>query len=308
MIMFLKRQFGYVILVVAGLMMTSCGMFDNQGTPEGYVRHCVKLLDTKALYADSGEWKAKKEETLEAAKTLASMEEAHSLVEAAAKVAGGKHSFLQAPVKDTASFEEIAPAVELLDSNIAKIVLPAHSGVKVSDSLYTYSVLNFLQEHSDAKGVILDLRGNRGGNMYPMIAAVAPLLPDDDILSFKARSRTIPISLEYIMRISGMSGESINKFPATTPIAILTDDWTGSSGEATLLCFRGLDNVRTFGIPTAGYASANTPYPLKDGYQLVITESCDMAHSGEVFCDDPIAPDVTTETPLEDAIDWIESL
>ena len=81
--------------------------------------------------------------------------------------------------------------------------------------------------------------------------------------------------------------------------------WTASSGEATLLCFRGLDNVRTFGVPTAGYASANVPYTLTDGYRLVITTSCDKARTGEVFCDDPIEPDVETDTPLEDAVSWI---
>ena len=90
-----------------------------------------------------------------------------------------------------------------------------------------------------------------------------------------------------------------------TPAAILTDDMTGSSGEATLLYFRGLDNVLTFGTPTAGYASANIVKALADGYTLLITTSCDMARTGEIFCDDPIEPDVLTQTPLEDAVAWI---
>ena len=29
------------------------------------------------------------------------------------------------------------------------------------------------------------------------------------------------------------------------------------------------------------------------------------ARTGEVFCDDPINPDVVTETPLGDALEWI---
>ena len=90
-------------------------------------------------------------------------------------------------------------------------------------------------------------------------------------------------------------------------MALLTDDWTGSSGEAVMLCFQGLDYSRTFGIPTAGYASANKTYPLPDGSMLVLTIGEDVARTGEVFCDDPIAPDVVSETPLEDAIKWIES-
>lgn len=78
--------------------------------------------------------------------------------------------------------------------------------------------------------------------------------------------------------------------------------------EDTLLCFRGLDNVRTFGMPTAGYASANVTKFLSDGYLLVITTSCDVARTGEVFCADPIEPDVRTDTPLEDAAAWVRSM
>lgn len=301
----MKKHFILLTLLLAAL--SSCSLFDNQGTPNGYVKHCVRLLDSRALYADSPEWSAKKAEILAAAKDFTSMDEAHEAVREAAKVAGGKHSSLTEPVRDTSSYEEAAPEVKLLGQNILHIVLPAHMGVKVSDSLFVYTVLNFLREHADARGVVLDLRDNRGGNMYPMIAAVSPLIPDGDVLRFKSRTRTSPVPLDYVTRSQGLSQDGF-KFPASTPVAILTNDWTASSGEATLLCFRGLDNVRTFGIPTAGYASGNTPYPLADGYSLVITESCDEARTGEVFCDDPIAPDVRTETPLEDAVSWISAV
>ena len=293
-----------VSLLALSLAVCSCSLFDNQSTPNGYVKHCVRLLDKQALYADAPAWSAKKAEILAAAKAYTTMDEAHAAIQEAAKVAGGKHSSLAEPVRDTSAYEERIPEVSLLENKLIHIVLPAHSGVKVGDSLYVHTVLDFLLEHADAAGVILDLRHNNGGNMYPMIAAVSPLLPDGIVLSFKSRQRTMPVSLDYIRRDQGLSPES-DRFPASTPVAILTDEWTASSGEATLLCFRGLDNVRTFGVPTAGYASANVPYTLIDGYRLVITTSCDKARTGEVFCDDPIEPDVETDTPLEDAVSWI---
>lgn len=91
------------------------------------------------------------------------------------------------------------------------------------------------------------------------------------------------------------------------PVAILTNEWTGSSGEAVLLCFRGLDNVRVFGSPTAGYASSNQPFTMSDGATMWLTTGCDVARTGETFCDDPIDPDVTTETPMQDALAWLRS-
>jgi hypothetical protein len=301
----MKKTIPYLLAALVAFVPASCSFLDNQSTPAGYVRHCIRLLDRDGLYADSPEWKIKKKEALSSAKTITTMEEAHSCVEDAGRVAGGKHTFLFAPVKDTASYSEQAPEVAMLEEGILHVVLPGHTGVKVSDSLYIHTVFDCLQEHLDAKGVIVDLRDNGGGNMYPMIAAVSPLLPDGDILKFKGRKRTVPIPLEYVVKSYGLTPESIGKLPASTPIAVLTNSMTGSSGEATLLCFRGLSNVRTFGGPSAGYASGNVTHELADGYKFAITRSCDVARTGEVFCDDPIDPDVPTETPLEDAVHWI---
>ena len=294
------KRLTYILLVAFGV--TGCGFFSgNQGTPEGYVQYCVKMLDRQALYADTPEWAETKKAIL--SEDITSMDEAHDAVSRAAAAAGGKHSRLVKPVKDTVSYDEVAPQVEMLEGNVIHIVLPAHTGVKVSDSLYTHTVFDFLQEHPDAEGVILDLRGNNGGNMYPMIAAISPIIPDGIIIRFQNRKRTSPITLDYVMQNAGLSG--VKKFPSTLPIAILTDEGTGSSAEATLLCFRGLDNARSFGAPTAGYASANIVLPLADGYTLLITIGRDLARTGEVFCDDPIAPDFPTETPLSTAIQWI---
>lgn len=298
-----------ISLLLLAFAVSACGFVGgNQNTPGGFVRHCVRLLDREALFADSPEWLEAKTAVLAEAKTFTSMDQAREAVSKAAKVAGGKHSALVPPVTDTTSYPEVAPKVRLLDGNILHVVLPFHTGIKVSDSLYIHVVLDFLLAHRDARGVVLDLRGNTGGNMGPMISSVSPLLPDGIILRFKARTRTMPIWLESILRGASLTGSNIEKFPASTPVAILTDDNTGSSGEATLLCFRGLDNVRTFGMPTAGYASANVTKFLADGYLLVITTASDMARTGEVFCDDPIEPDVRTETPLEDAVVWIDSV
>ena len=49
------------------------------------------------------------------------------------------------------------------------------------------------------------------------------------------------------------------------------------------------------------------PAPGPGGDHLVLTVGCDVARTGEAFCDDPIAPDVLTATPLEDALTWLRS-
>jgi peptidase, S41 family len=96
-----------------------------------------------------------------------------------------------------------------------------------------------------------------------------------------------------------------DKFRA--PVAILTSNVTASSGEATLLSFRGLENTRTFGQPSAGYASGNLIIDMPDGAGLMVTTANDVARTGEEFSEDPIAPDVSTDRPEQAATEWLHS-
>ena len=294
-----------MFLACTALVVLGCGRMIDADTPEGYVRHCIRLMDKQALYADGDSWKSMKKQTLEHAKNITTIPEARSLVEEALKVSGGKHSRLVEPhpVLDDDLFEELMPEVSLREDGIIVLKLPAHSNS--NDSLYTFTVFDFLQAHQDARGVVIDLRDNTGGNMYPMIAAVSPLIPDGFFISFKGRKFNQPVSLDYVEQMAGITAKKKFKLPDTLSIALLTNELTGSSGEATLLAFRGLKNTRTFGSPTAGFASANTPILLNDDYMMVLTIGQDVARTGEVFCDDPIAPDVMTDSPLEEGISWI---
>lgn len=259
-------------------------------------------MDKQGLFADGPDWESAKAEALSA--VPGSMEEAQEVVQTAAKVAGGKHSFLQlaGSVVADATSEWPAPEVSFSEDGIPVVSLPHFSGNHDEGVKYASAVLSAIPE--EIPGVVIDLRGNTGGNMYPMIAAVHRFLPDDDsTLRFRTHSRTQWIPLSYAVQSAGVQQQS----RIECPVAILTDSLTASSGEATLICFRGLDYVRVFGGPTAGYASANQPFPLPGGDHLVLTTGCDVARTGEVFCDDPIDPDVQTDTPLEDALAWINT-
>ena len=302
----MRKSFLRILLFTLPFAISACGLFDDQSTPYGYVKSSFRIIDEHALYAN-GDWIIERESYLSEAKSIDNFDDAHRIVKSALAFAGRKHSALVAPVTDTTAYEELPSEAYMLEGGIAYLKLPAHQGVKVSDSIYIHTVLDFLQSHLDATGVIVDLRDNHGGNMYPMITAVAPLLPDGEIISWRTRKQTSATTLDIAVRYAGLSLGEISKFPDNTPIAILINDWTGSAGELTLLCFRGLEKARTFGIPTAGYASGNLSFPMSDGYTLVITTARAIARTGEVFCDDPITPDVETETPLEDAVAWIQS-
>ena len=284
-----------VVVIAMALCVAYCGDSNQQ-----YVRKAVRIMDKQGLFAEGPVWDSAKAEALSA--KPASLEEAQAIVRKEASIAGGKHSGLKlsGAVREDATSEWPAPSVTMAEGGIPVIALPPFSGNHDEGVKYANAVLSAVPD--GIPGVVIDLRGNTGGNMYPMIAAVHRFIPDDDqTLRFRTRKNTQWIPLSYAVRVAGV--EQLSRIEC--PVAILTDDHTASSGEATLICFRGLDYVRVFGGATAGYASANQPFPLPGGDHLVLTTGCDVARTGEVFCDDPIEPDVTTKTPLEDALAWI---
>jgi C-terminal processing protease CtpA/Prc len=287
-----------LVAVVAIVVLAGC-----QSEEEKYVRKAVKLMDKRGLFAEGAAWEEARAVAL--AERPATREETYDVVRQALKVAGGKHSFIMTVEQQQHSAvedAETAPSVALLEDGIAVITLPAFSGQNNEENRrYVSAVLDALPE--TVPGAVIDLRGNTGGNMYPMIAAVHRFLPDDTILRFKSRKYTQPITKAFILQCVNVEAQP----QIDCPVALLTDDMTASSGEALLLCFRGLENARTFGTPTAGYASANTPILMPDGSKLVLTTGCDVARTGELFCDDPIAPDVATPEPLEAALSWLRN-
>ena len=285
-----------LLLLLSVCLMTACGDYNTR-----YVKKAIRIMDKHGLYAQGPEWEKAKAEALSAQPS--SLDEAQEIVYYAGKVAGGKHTFLLPTEKieenDTTKWE--MPTTELLETGIAIVTLPRFMGNSEDGVKYANTVLNFIPD--SLQGVVIDLRGNRGGNMYPMIAAVHRFLPNDNILQFKTRHNTMKINVEYVLKVAGVAQQA----PINCPVALLTDELTASSGEAVLLCFRGLSYARTFGLPTAGYCSGNQIYALPGGSQLVLTVGEDIARTGEAFCDDPIKPDVTTETPFEDALEWINN-
>ena len=290
---------------ISTLLLTILYVISCSSPNEIYVRDAIQHMDRKGIYAEGEEWEAARKEAL--SQDPETLEEAQEIINKAAKIAGGKHSYLmpadKAQAREKRSNEEVSPNVTMREDGICMIQLPAFAGDDENCLRYALTVLDSIPD--TMKGVCIDLRGNHGGNMYPMIAAVHRFLPDDIFLKFKMRRRfqsVMPINKEFVAKVVGIDIEP----RIDCPVAILTDEATASSGEAVLLSFRGLDNARVFGSPTAGYASANESIIFYNGSILALTVSCDIARTGEVFCEDPIVPDVETDSPEEDALSWLK--
>lgn len=288
------------------------GLYLVPPSAERYGKDALATIGKNGIYSGSDEWKSTYEECLKMIENAESYEDTYPAIKKALSVGGGKHSMLMTKSESqdtTESYDEVLPTVSL-SGDIAVIKLPDFLGTAEAGRKYAKVAEDFIHENRDKiKGVVLDLRGNTGGDMGPMATAVSSLLPDGELMYYHYRSYDIPVTLkDGVISNAGTGGKSL--YPdekLKVPVAILTDDMTASSGEALTLCFRGLENVKTFGAPTAGYTSVNMLYSLYDGAQMYLTVAFDKARTGEVFEETRIEPDVVTDSPLEAALEWLRS-
>lgn len=288
------------------------GLYLVPPSAERYGKDALATIGKNGIYSGSDEWKSTYEECLKMIENAESYEDTYPAIKKALSVCGGKHSMLMTKSESQStsdSYDEVLPTVSL-NGDIAVIKLPDFLGTAEAGRKYAKVAEDFIHENRDKiKGVVLDLRGNTGGDMGPMATAVSSLLPDGELMYYHYHSYDVPVTLkDGVISNAGTGGKSL--YPEeklNVSVAILTDGMTASSGEALTLCFRGLENVKTFGAPTAGYTSVNMLYSLYDGAQMYLTVAFDKARTGEIFKETPIEPDVATDSPLEAALEWLRS-
>ena len=304
-----------IIIIAAALAVVmkygpTFGFYLVPPSAETYGKNALSTIDKNGIFAGNDEWKSTYNECLKIIENAKSYDDTYDAIRKALSVGGGKHSMLMTKSESqdtTESYDEVLPTVSL-DGDIAIIKLPDFLGTAEAGQKYAKVAEDFIHENRDKiKGVVLDLRGNTGGDMGPMATAVSSLLPDGELVYYHYRSYDVPVTLKNgVVSNAGTGGKSL--YPEeklNVPVAILTDDMTASSGEALTLCFRGLENTRTFGAPTAGYTSVNMLYNMYDGAQMYLTVAFDKARTGEIFKETPIEPDVATDSPLEAALEWL---
>jgi carboxyl-terminal processing protease len=165
-------------------------------------------------------------------------------------------------------------------------------------------------------GWVVDLRANTGGNMWPMVAGVGPVLgngvagffipPQGNATPWSFQNGAASSGAAVIVRTSAVY-ELLVRDPK---VAVLTDNLTASSGEAVVVSFRKRANTRSFGAATCGLSTANSTLRLSDGAMLYLTTAV-MADRAQSPYGDVIAPDeaIGGDAPVVDrAIAWLRGI
>lgn len=161
-------------------------------------------------------------------------------------------------------------------------------------------------------GIIVDLSPNSGGNMWPMVMGLLPLLTDGTLGAFEDRDKkkTSIVSTGNGLLMGG-SPHFLNALDLPKPmhdprhVAIVIGQRTASSGEITAVLFKSQGNVKFFGHPTAGVPTANRTFTLENGALLALTTATVQDRSGRIYVE-PLAPDVEADDPIGAADSWLK--
>lgn len=219
--------------------------------------------------------------------------------EALATAPGGPRVDTSIPTAFTSRRLPEGHVITVQGRSFGYVVLPRCSA-KDNDGLLLYAadvrrILTDVMAQSP-KGWIVDLRGNTGGNMWPMLTGIGPVLGDGPAGSFVAADGNVtwfyqdgktgtrnPAGVETVSLT--LDEEPVLRTPSTAPVAILVDSSTASSAEAITIAFHGRPATRFFGTHTAGKSTAVQPFKLDDGAELYLTTAIDADRTGKSYPD-----------------------
>ena len=238
------------------------------------------------------------------------------------------HSRLVGPEAAADRNDESPPtntSVELVAGRIGQVSVGAFSGSSEQSEMYVTELHTGIASlsQSDVCGWLVDLRSNTGGNMWPMIAGLGPLLEPIDqqigdtfpgTLGYFVNSEGEPRAWRYVEGSAFLAGKEMIKVENPTavkvpglPVAIVVSSNTASAGEYVLMSFLDRPNTRTFGFPTFGATSANDDVVLDDGAVMLVATAMAANRDGEIYDPlTPINPDELGEG-LQPAMEWILS-
>jgi hypothetical protein len=323
---------------------------------QAYVDEAIGVLREHALNAQRVDWTTVSAEAHRLAAGAGSKPAAYPAIRYLLRSLEDNHSFLQlspdlvdaeAKARGARSADEPAEAGAEVGSraasafagrNAPEFAMLERPGAKLAyafmpqgmrDEAFATSFQQQLaaQREAGACGWILDLRGNGGGNVWPMVAGLGPLLGDGELggsLGLRdQRYTTVYRDGAAILRqpdgkelVASQVTAAPVRFDPLPPVAVLVDRSTGSSGEMIAIALHGRDQARSFGERTYGASTSTEGFPLSDGANLVVATAVMVDPAGRMF-DAGLVPDETLPAPairpdrggdavLQRAAAWLE--
>lgn len=324
--------------VLCTLLLTACGGGSSSNstppavsnpstsgtqTAQEYVAEVLQVMQEHALTRYEVDWGHLEMEVEALAANAQSISDTYPALDKAFELLNTNHSFI---LKDgfvvsgyssldcSESFELQSPDEQ---PDIGYIRVDSFGDVAETSSQYFAAQIQLEisnQDNAGLHGWIVDLRDNDGGNMYPMIAGLGPLLGEGTHGYFiDADEQRIPWGYEggasFVGDFQAVTvTEPYEPINQDVKLAILSSNRTASSGEASLIAFKKIANARSFGTDSCGLSTGNSRFPLSDGSELLLTvvtlaDREQQKYGAEV----PVDESVPQVDVVNRAIEWIRN-
>lgn len=279
-----------------------------------YLGRALKIIRTQHINAPNGDWAAIEARAYRHGAGASVPRDTYPAIRGVLSAMGDNHSFLLPPRRSQAPAATAAvpptrplPSYSLMDGCFGYVSVPPLIMLGAADRSFGWTYLQRLREgvrtldRTPLCGWIIDLRENSGGNMWPMLNGLTPLLGTPPFGSFvspagKKDRWVIDRGLVTVegddLRDLGLTSGGFRPRQFAAPVAILLGPNTASSGEAVAIAFAGRPSTRSFGRQSAGYTTANLTTDLSDGAILGVASSWEADRLGREYRHS-ITPDET---------------
>lgn len=297
-------------------------IFEPPKYGRGLLESVLDSLEARAVRSDSVDWTEIRAQARAAMTDEYSDVGAYPAISKAIELLGDNHSWFRRP---SGSFLSIPRTLNCaaatvvsptdLPTDIGYVRVGSYGGSSAASADYIRAIRTQMEatDGADLVGWIVDLRGNGGGNMWPMLAALHPFL-SDTVGHFITRADTrigwrVESGVSYIGASQAAASPDGVYTPlgSTTRVAVLLDKRVASSGEATAIAFRARASTRFFGDSTCGVSTAIEAIAMPGDHLLGIAGAWMADRSGTIYASG-IAPDELIADPaavLARAIEWL---
>jgi len=182
---------------------------------------------------------------------------------------------IQAPVTEVKTFDDNVGYVRLFDFNR-----------RATDELHE-DIEALIAE--GATSLILDLRGNPGGDLMQAIGVASLFIEEGPIVQIEAANVAMP---EVLNRNGSALSEQI-------PLIVLVNGASASASEIVAGAIQDHERGTVVGVNTFGKASVQSQIPFRNGAAFMTTAHYLTAH-GRVIDEEGTAPDIEVEMSIAD--------
>lgn len=315
------RRVAFTLFAIVTLLI-ACSPNNPFAPPpaDNYLNEMIDVMQANHVNKDNIDWVALRAAVLKKAEGVQTIAGANEAVLLALELLDDKNSFVLTALGDIIEYRvpctDTEPPAVTVPADIGYIKIPPYSNFGINAAIFAEKMHGEIrdQDRADLKGWIIDLRENTGGNLWPMIAGIGPVLGDGTI-GFFVKSSGTKTPFGYKSGSATYDDEAIVtvSFPyapllsVSSKVAILVDHSTTNAGEAVAVAFSGRVNTRSFGATTCGQGGGSQPFQLSDRSVLYLSVAFLIDRNEKNFQGEIQPDEVFTDRALifDAAVDWI---